>query len=66
MYKHKMSLESRPSPGMEILVRDANVMLLIDYAIHHHQLLFAGCMESFPYHERGAEISICFLDATVH
>ena len=41
MCKHKISLESCPSPGKEILAQDANGALLVDRAIHHHQLRFA-------------------------
>ena len=63
MYKHTISLESFPSPGKEILPQDANVALL---ATHHHHPWFAWCMESSQYHEEGADISICFLSATVH
>ena len=65
-YKHKITFESCPSPGKEILVQDANVALLVDSAIHHHQLRFAWFKESTSYHEGGANISICFLDAAVH
>ena len=59
-------MESCPSPGTEILAQDANVVLLVDRAIHHHQFRVAWCMESTPYHEGGADISIHFLDATFH
>ena len=43
----------------------SHVVLLVDRAIHHHQLRFAWCMEDTPYHGV-ADISIPFLDATVH
>ena len=66
MYKHKISLESCPHPDKEILAKYANVALLVDRGIHYHQLWFVWCMESTPYHERAADISIHFLDATVH
>ena len=65
MHKHQLSLEIRPSLGKEILVQDANVALLVDRAIHHHQLRIAWCMESPLYHEGGADISIPFLDTIV-
>ena len=52
--------------SQEILVQHANVALLVHFAIHRHQLRFAWCMESTPYHEGGADISIHFLDATVN
>ena len=62
----KNSLESRPGLGQEILVQDAKVALLVDRAIHHHQLRFAWCIESTLYHGGRADISIHFLDATVY
>ena len=65
MYKHNISLESYSSTGKDILAQDADVALLVDRAIHHHQLRFAWCMERTPYHEGGADISIRFLGATV-
>ena len=37
---------SCPSPGKEILVQDANVVLLVDHTIYHHQLRFAWCIGS--------------------
>ena len=48
------------------MAQDANVALPGDRVIRHHQLRFACCMESTPYHGGGADISIRFLDATVH
>ena len=66
MHKHTITLESYPNPGKAILAQDAKVAWLVDRAIRHHHLRFAWCMESTPYHEEGADISIYFLDATVH
>ena len=51
MSKHTFSLENCPSTGKGILALDANVSFLVDRAIHHHQLRFAWCTESTPYHE---------------
>ena len=39
------------SPRKEILPQDANEVLLVDRSIYRHQLRFAWCMDSAPYHE---------------
>ena len=56
MHKHTITLENYPNPGKAILAQDAKVAWLVDRTIRHHQLRFAWCMESTPYHDGGADI----------
>ena len=61
----KVSSKNAPCPGKHTIVKKPDVALAVEGSIQPHQFTPPTMVDGTPYHDWGAKVTLCWLDAHI-